>query len=117
MRTRNGRWVVASLFVLPLMCASASAQDPAGPWTGSAGAGLAFTAGNTDTVNFNATYNVTYDPKTRNVVKSDALYLRAKTNGDLTVDNLGVKCPRPISDRAAHVRVRAGPISPGSIQG
>jgi putative salt-induced outer membrane protein YdiY len=47
---------------------------------------LAFTAGNTDTSNVNASYDLTYDPKTKNVVKSDALYLRAKTAGELTVN-------------------------------
>lgn len=84
------RGVVVSLCVLMLTCARASAQAPAGPWTGSAGAGLAFTAGNTDTANVNASYDLTYDPKTKNVVKSDALYLRAKTDVGLTVNRLGI---------------------------
>jgi putative salt-induced outer membrane protein YdiY len=83
-------WVVVSLCALTLTCARASAQVPAGPWIGSAGAGLSFTAGNTDTANFNASYDLTYDPKTKNVVKSDALFLRAKTDGALTVSRLGV---------------------------
>jgi putative salt-induced outer membrane protein len=89
------RLVVVSLCALTLTCARASAQPaaappaPAGPWTGSAGAGLAFTSGNSDTSNFNASYDVTYDPKTKNVVKSDALYLRGKNGGNLTVNRLG----------------------------
>ena len=82
------RWIVVALFALLLTCARAGAQAPAGPWTGSAGAGLALTAGNTDTSNFNASYDLTYDPKTRNVVKSDALYLRAKTDVAVTVNRL-----------------------------
>jgi putative salt-induced outer membrane protein YdiY len=87
------RWVVF-LCALTLTSARASAQPPAapteppGPWTGSAGAGLALTNGNTDTSNFNVSYDVTYDPKTNNVVKSDAQYLRGKNGGDLTVNHL-----------------------------
>jgi hypothetical protein len=38
-----------------------------------AGAGLALTSGNTDTSTVNASYDITYDPQTRNVVKSDGL--------------------------------------------
>jgi putative salt-induced outer membrane protein YdiY len=101
------RLIVGSLFAFVLTAKSASAQAPAeppanaqasaaaapaappGPLTGSAGAGLAFTRGNTDTSNINASYDVTYDPKTSNVVKSDAQYLRGKNDGDLTVDHLG----------------------------
>jgi putative salt-induced outer membrane protein YdiY len=89
------RSVVLSCCALALTCARASAQPaaappaPAGPWIGSAGAGLAITSGNSDTSNINASYDVTYDPKTNNVVKSDALYLRGKSAGNLTVNRLG----------------------------
>ena len=89
------RLVVVCLCSLTFASARAVAQPPAapaapaGPWTGSAGAGLAFTSGNTDTSTFNASYDVTYDPKTNNVVKSDALYLRGKNGGNLTVNRLG----------------------------
>ena len=89
------RLLVVSLCSLMITSARASAQPPAapaapaGPWTGSAGAGVAFTSGNADTSNFNASYDVTYDPKTKNVVKSDALYLRGKNAGNLTVNHLG----------------------------
>jgi putative salt-induced outer membrane protein YdiY len=62
---------------------------PAGPWTGSIGGGVALTSGNTDTSTVNVVYDVTYDPKTKNVVKSDALYLRGKKDGELTVNRLG----------------------------
>lgn len=62
---------------------------PAGPWTGSAGAGLAFTGGNTDTSTVNVSYDLTYDPKTKNLAKSDALYLPAKKNVELTLNRLG----------------------------
>lgn len=87
------RLAVAVMSTLTLTSARASAQapaPPAGPWTGSAGAGLAFTSGNTDTSSINVGYDFTYDPKTRNVVKSDALYLRADTNDELTVSRFGL---------------------------
>lgn len=59
---------------------------PAGPWTGSAGFGLALNRGNTDTTNVNLTVDTTYDPKTNNVWKLQALYLRGETGGAATVD-------------------------------
>ena len=62
---------------------------PSGPWIGSIGGGVALTSGNTDTSTINASYDVTYDPKTKNVVKSDALYLRGKKDDELTVNRLG----------------------------
>ena len=71
---------------------SAWAQAPAEPkvWTVAASAGLALTAGNTDSSSVNAAYDLTYDPQTRNVVKSDALLIRAKTEGELNASRLGV---------------------------
>jgi putative salt-induced outer membrane protein len=63
--------------------------SPSGPWTGSIGGGVALTSGNTDTSTVNVTYDVTYDPKTKNVVKSDALYLEGKKDGESTVNRLG----------------------------
>jgi putative salt-induced outer membrane protein YdiY len=64
------------------------AQDttPAKPWTSSIGAGLALTSGNTDTRNYNLTFNTKYDPKTKLLFKADALYLRGSSNGVLQVD-------------------------------
>ncbi len=89
------RWIAVSVCAVTLTGARAGAQTPAappapaGPWTGSAGAGLAFTGGNTDTSSVNVSYDLTYDPKTKNVVKSDALYLRGKKDGELAVNRLG----------------------------
>ncbi len=89
------RIAVFSFLVLAVTCVCAEAQAPpappapAGPWTGTIGAGLALTGGNTDTSTVNVSYDVTYDPKTKNVVKSDALFLRGKTDGALTIDRLG----------------------------
>ena len=68
------------------------AQAPAEPkiWTVAASAGLALTHGNKDSSTVNAAYDLTYDPQTRNVVKSDALLIRGKTEGELTASRLGV---------------------------
>ena len=70
---------------------AAQAQAPAAPpkiYTGSFGAGLAVTGGNTDTVNFNLTFDLIRDPKTKNVIKANALYLRSNANHETTADRL-----------------------------
>ena len=75
-----------------LMSAGAAwAQAPAEPkiWTVAASAGLALTHGNKDSSTANAAYDLTYDPHTKNVVKSDALLIRGKTEGELTASRFG----------------------------
>jgi putative salt-induced outer membrane protein YdiY len=72
--------------------AFAQAQAPPPPpkiWTVAMGAGWAMTSGNSDTSNLNASYDIVYDPQRKNVVKSDGLFLRAKTEGELTANRLG----------------------------
>lgn len=59
-------------------------------WTVLASAGLALTSGNSDTSTINAAYDITYDPKTNNVVKSDGLWIRGETEGQLTASRLGL---------------------------
>ncbi len=74
---------------LSFLCARLLAQDappPADPWTSSIGAGLALTSGNTDTKNINLSFTAAYDPKTKFVFKSEALYLRGDANGEKQVD-------------------------------
>jgi len=66
--------------------APAAPAPPPPPLTGSIGAGLALTSGNTDTSTFNLTFNATYDPKSRNVVKAEGLLLRGTSNGVTNVD-------------------------------
>lgn len=72
--------------------APASAQAPAEPktFTLAASAGLALTAGNTDTSTVNAAYDLVIDPQTRNIVKSDALFIRGKNEGELNTSRLGI---------------------------
>ena len=68
------------------------AQAPAEPkiWTVQFSAGLALTSGNTDTSTVNAAYDLVYNPQTKNVVKSDALFLRGKTEEVVSANRLGV---------------------------
>jgi putative salt-induced outer membrane protein YdiY len=74
--------------VLCLLPSAALAQDPAQPaWTGSIGAGLAFTSGNTDTSNINASFKVVRDPKTRTLFAAEGLYIRGSKDGELSADN------------------------------
>jgi putative salt-induced outer membrane protein len=64
---------------------------PAAPvkaWSGSVSAGLSLTAGNKNTSNFNVSFDLTRDPKVRNVFKSDMLYLRGKSERNVTGDQL-----------------------------
>jgi putative salt-induced outer membrane protein YdiY len=62
-----------------------TAQAPQG-LHGSAGFGLSLTQGNSDTLNISATVDAVYDPKEKNAMKWDALFLRGKQNGELTVN-------------------------------
>jgi putative salt-induced outer membrane protein len=86
---------VLTWLLIGLAASRASAQAvpapaaPTGPWIGSVGGGVALTSGNTDTSTINISYDVTYDPKTKNVVKSDLLFLKGKKDGELIVDRLG----------------------------
>jgi putative salt-induced outer membrane protein len=80
---------ILCVLITTLCAASAAAQAPAEPtplYTGSFGGGLAITGGNTDTKNFNLTAAVVRDPKTRNVIKLNAAYLRGDQNDLLNLD-------------------------------
>ena len=91
-RVRNG---VCVLVVFLAWGSTARAQQPvtvaqtttAAPQGlhGSAGFGLSLTDGNSDTLNINATVDNTYDPKTKNAMRWNALFLRGKQNGVLSV--------------------------------
>jgi putative salt-induced outer membrane protein YdiY len=69
----------------PLVWAQAPAQPPK-LYTGSFGGGFALTGGNTDTKNFNLTFDMVRDPKTNNVIKANASYLRGSQSDVLTLD-------------------------------
>ena len=87
--------VVVMSFVSVLAPVAARAQAPAAapppsPWTQTASAGFALTSGNKDTSSLNVGYEVAYDPKARNLLKSDGLFLRGKTEGVLSTDRLSL---------------------------
>jgi putative salt-induced outer membrane protein YdiY len=85
--------VLAVLFAPSLYAqapASAAPPAPTSAWKETASAGLAVTSGNTDTSTLNLGYELVYDPKSRNMVKSDGLFLRGKTDGALTSERIGV---------------------------
>jgi putative salt-induced outer membrane protein YdiY len=63
-----------------------AADAPPPRYTGDFAVGLSLTKGNSDTSNFNLAFNMVDDPKTKNVLKYDAFYLRAASDGGLTVD-------------------------------
>ena len=82
---------VAAIVVVSWASYGWAQQAPSGPpkgLSGSAGFGLSFTQGNTDTLVVNATDDSIYDPKTGNVMKWNLLYLRGKQNHVLTVNRL-----------------------------
>jgi putative salt-induced outer membrane protein YdiY len=76
------RFLLSLLLALPVI----AQKPPEKLWTGSIGAGLAITSGNTDTKSLNLSAAVKYDPHTRFVFKADALYLRGDSNGVTQVD-------------------------------
>lgn len=79
---------VALAAALPVLaqepCACPPPPEP--DWKGSLGAGLALTSGNTDTSSFNVSFGALYDPKKKNRVKLDGLYLRSSSEGEATAD-------------------------------
>ena len=91
----NGVCLIVFVFVCgasaraqqPVTVAQTTAAAPQG-FHGSAGFGLSLTQGNSDTLNINATIDNTYDPKTKNAMRWNALFLRGKQNGVLSVYRL-----------------------------
>src|SRR5262245_33725615 len=90
------RFALASIVALGITSRAYAQQQPppAAPapepklWTGTAGAGLALTSGNSDTLTLNLAFDVTRDPKTKNVIKAKGLYLRGEESDSLTVNRI-----------------------------
>jgi putative salt-induced outer membrane protein YdiY len=83
------RNIVLAALAGGLLSNSVFAQAPPASsttYTGSISAGVAVTNGNTDTTNYNIAFALIRDPKTKNVIKSSALYLRGDQNSILAVD-------------------------------
>jgi hypothetical protein len=64
----------------------AAQAEPPKAWEGTAGAGLSFTGGNSDTVSYNIAFDVTRTPKARNIMKWTGLYLRGEREDELIVN-------------------------------
>lgn len=101
--------VFAALIAPVVLAAPAVARDtcpcpeePPPGWRTAVGAGLAYTSGNTDTQNVNLSFEVVHDPKARNVFRADGLWIRNKTDDQLSADRsaLGVRDEHTISGRA-----------------
>jgi putative salt-induced outer membrane protein YdiY len=60
-------------------CPPASPPPPA--WSIGLGAGLSLTGGNSDTSSYNLLATVVHDPKTKNILRFEALYLRTEQEG------------------------------------
>ena len=80
-------WVTSAAIAL-ISATPALAQDPGitPTWTGNFGGGLALTNGNSDTKNFNVSFALIRDPKTRNVIKAGGLYLRGDKDKSAIID-------------------------------
>ena len=81
-------WVTLTAITV-ISAAPALAQAPATPsktWAGNFAGGLALTRGNSDTKNFNLSFGLVRDPKTRNVIKLNGLYLRGDKDKDAIID-------------------------------
>ncbi len=85
---------ILSVFIIAHAATTVSfAQIPPDPvpiYTGNIGGGLAFTNGNTDTRNFNLTGAIVRDPKSRNVIKASASYLRGSQFDILNLDRAAI---------------------------
>jgi len=93
MRSSSVMAAIAAV-VFTAQLATAQAQQPPAPtplYTGSFGGGFALTSGNTDTKNFNLTFNLVRDPKMKSVFKVDALYLRGSQNDVLNLHRSALK--------------------------
>lgn len=94
MTSRSSLFAFALAFVPTFALAQAPAPPPPPKvWTETASVGLALTSGNKDTSTLNAGYEIVYDPRNgdpqrKNLVKSDGLFLRGKTDGELTAERL-----------------------------
>jgi putative salt-induced outer membrane protein len=96
---RDSLRALAAIGLMSMACPVAGrAQAPAGSppppppsaLSGNVSAGLGMTSGNTDTTSFSGSYEVKFDPKTRNVLKSNGLFLYSKSNGTLSTEQYGL---------------------------
>jgi putative salt-induced outer membrane protein YdiY len=89
------RGIVLAVALVPLHASTSHAQQPAPPeppkiWTGSGGAGLSLTSGNSETANYNFTFEVKHDPPSPNLLKWSGLYLRGEQDGEATANSISL---------------------------
>jgi putative salt-induced outer membrane protein YdiY len=82
--------LIAMGFILSFPAMAQKPQPPAAPkiYSGSIGMGFAMTGGNTSTKNFNLSFEITRDPKSKNITKTEGLYLRTSAGGTGIADLL-----------------------------
>src|SRR5262245_58675020 len=78
--------LVGSFVSLGSAMAQAQAPAPSPTYSGNFGGGLAVTNGNTNTRSFNLSGAILRDPKTKNVIKGAASYLRGSQSDILNLD-------------------------------
>jgi putative salt-induced outer membrane protein YdiY len=85
----------------PALCPCPPPLPPPPVWTGSLGAGLAITQGNKDTSNFNLSFDLQRDPKTKTIFKAEGLYILATEDGNENADRgiVAGRLERLISER------------------
>jgi len=93
LRKLNLAIVFATVVLSASVCrGQAPAQQPPDKiWEGSIGAGFSLTTGNSDTKNFNWSFDLTRDPKTRNLIRLNSLYLWGSDSGNTNVDKLDIR--------------------------
>lgn len=107
--------LIVALWLGPAAIAGAQQPPPAAPatpaeppppppgWTGSFGAGLALTQGNSDTSTLNLAYDVLRDTGGPFLFKSTGLFLRGESEGELTADRLvfDARVDRKLTERTS----------------
>lgn len=105
MQMRTPPSLLSAMIMFCAFAGPAVAQTAAPPpgWAGSAGAGLAMTAGNSDTSTVNAAYDLKRDTGGPFLFKSTGLLLYGKSEDVLTSDRLSLdgRVERKISDRTS----------------
>lgn len=97
---------LAACLLAPGFAAAQSSQEPAAApppvYAGSFGGGFGLTGGNSATKNVNLSFGLVRDPKTKDVFKVDALYLRSTQNDVLSLDRslMRVREEHTVSGRA-----------------
>jgi putative salt-induced outer membrane protein len=79
---------LTTITCLPALAQTPPPQPPPPNWTGSLGAGVSLTRGNSDTTTVNVSFDTKYDPKTGTLFKAEGLYLLGRTEGEDTANRL-----------------------------